>query len=60
MHEITERGLSLMQEKPADLQIRLKTAHDMFSFMEDHYGEWLQQWREQKAALHAEQSKQAK
>ncbi len=58
LHQITERGLALMQEKSADLQTRLKTAHDMFSFMEDHYGEWLQQWREQKAALLAEQSKQ--
>ena len=37
LHEITERGLILMQEKPPELQQRLQEAHDLFSFIEDEF-----------------------
>lgn len=37
LHEITERGLFLMQEKPPELQQRLQEAHDLFSFIEDEF-----------------------
>jgi len=34
LHEITERGLTLMAEKPAKLKERLLEAHDLFSLLE--------------------------
>ena len=37
LHEITERGLTLMQEKPAQLQERLQEAHDLFSYIEQEF-----------------------
>jgi DNA-binding transcriptional regulator GbsR (MarR family) len=37
LHEITERGLNLMQEQPPDLQERLQEAHDLFSFIEQEF-----------------------
>ena len=37
LHEIAERGLNLMQEKPPELQERLQEAHDLFSFIEQEF-----------------------
>jgi DNA-binding transcriptional regulator GbsR (MarR family) len=37
LHKITERGLALMEDKPVDLKERLLEAHDLFSFMEEHF-----------------------
>jgi len=37
LHKIAERGLELMQNKPPELQERLMEAHDLFSFMEEHF-----------------------
>jgi DNA-binding transcriptional regulator GbsR (MarR family) len=37
LHKIAERGLDLMKNKPEMLQERLMEAHDLFSFMEDHF-----------------------
>jgi DNA-binding transcriptional regulator GbsR (MarR family) len=35
LHDIAERGLQLMQDKPEELRERLLEAHDLFSLMED-------------------------
>ncbi len=37
LHEITERGLALMEGKPAGLKERLMEAHDLFSLMEQEF-----------------------
>jgi DNA-binding transcriptional regulator GbsR (MarR family) len=37
LHQITERGLALMRDKPEDLQTRLKEAHDLFSMIEERF-----------------------
>src|SRR5512133_923978 len=37
LHRITERGLSLMENKPADMKERLLEAHDLFSYLEEHF-----------------------
>src|SRR4030066_1229927 len=34
LHQITERGLAMIDEKPPALKERLKEAHDLFSFIE--------------------------
>ena len=34
LHQITERGLGLLADKPAELRQRLQEAHDLFSFIE--------------------------
>jgi DNA-binding transcriptional regulator GbsR (MarR family) len=34
LHEITERGLTLMADKPVELKERLLEAHDLFSLLE--------------------------
>jgi hypothetical protein len=34
LHQITERGLSLMADKPDPLKERLQEAHDIFSMVE--------------------------
>ena len=47
LHQITERGLGLLQEKPVDLQHRLQEAHDLFSFMESEAPEWVRRWEEE-------------
>jgi DNA-binding transcriptional regulator GbsR (MarR family) len=41
LHQITERGLILMKEKPADLQARLEEAHELFSLLEERFPEIL-------------------
>jgi hypothetical protein len=37
LHQITERGLSLMEGKSPDLKKRLQEAHDLFSFIEEEF-----------------------
>lgn len=37
LHRITERGLSLMENKSPDLKERLLEAHDLFSYLEEHF-----------------------
>lgn len=37
LHRLTERGLSLLQDKPLEVQERLLEAHNLFSFMEEHF-----------------------
>lgn len=37
LHQITERGLSLIQEQPFELQERLLEAHDLFSTLESKF-----------------------
>ena len=37
LHQITERGLSLMNDKSPDLKVRLEEAHDLFSFIEQEF-----------------------
>ncbi len=41
LHQITERGLSLMQDKPASLRARLEDAHELFSLLEERFPEIL-------------------
>jgi DNA-binding transcriptional regulator GbsR (MarR family) len=42
LHQITERGLELMQAKSPELQERLQEAHDLFSSLEAEYPIWLE------------------
>ncbi len=37
LHQITERGLALMENKAVDLKERLVEAHDLFSLMEEEF-----------------------
>jgi DNA-binding transcriptional regulator GbsR (MarR family) len=41
LHQITERGLSLVQDKPADSRARLEEAHELFSLLEERFPEIL-------------------
>jgi len=42
LHEITERGLALMGDKPPELRERLMEAHDLFSMIEERFPELLE------------------
>jgi DNA-binding transcriptional regulator GbsR (MarR family) len=35
LHQLAERGLDLLQDRPPELRERLQEAHDMFSLIED-------------------------
>jgi DNA-binding transcriptional regulator GbsR (MarR family) len=37
LHQITERGMALMTDKPAPLKERLQEAHDLFSYIEQEF-----------------------
>lgn len=37
LHGITERGLALLEGKPPELKERLMEAHDLFSYLEEHF-----------------------
>ena len=37
LHQITERGLGLLADKPAELRQRLQEAHDLFSTVEQKF-----------------------
>ncbi len=41
LHQITERGLNLVQDKPADSRARLEEAHELFSLLEERFPEIL-------------------
>ncbi len=41
LHQITERGLNLMADRPEELKERLKEAHDLFSLLEERVPEIL-------------------
>ncbi len=42
LHQITERGMLLMADKPEPLKARLKEAHDLFSNIENEFPSILQ------------------
>ncbi len=48
LHEITERGISLMDSKPVELRGRLQEAHDMFSYVEQEFPALLDQLENQR------------
>jgi len=37
LHEITERGMDILAEKPRELKTRLQEAHDLFSYIESEF-----------------------
>lgn len=37
LHQLTERGMALMQDKPDELKERLLEAHDVFSLIEERF-----------------------
>ena len=37
LHKVTERGLALMEGKSDELKRRLSEAHDLFSYLEEHF-----------------------
>ncbi len=41
LHEITERGIALMGDKPPEMKERLLEAHDLFSMIEERFPELL-------------------
>jgi DNA-binding transcriptional regulator GbsR (MarR family) len=45
LHKITERGIALLNDKPADLKNRLMEAHDLFSYLEEHFPTLLEKLR---------------
>jgi DNA-binding transcriptional regulator GbsR (MarR family) len=51
LHQITERGLGLLQEKNTNLQERLQEAHDLFSFIESEAPTFAKRWKEQQRIL---------
>ena len=48
LHSITERGLDLIQDQPAELKERLQEAHDMFSTLEESLPVMLEKLEEEK------------
>jgi DNA-binding transcriptional regulator GbsR (MarR family) len=42
LHQIAERGMVLMEDKPPELKERLLEAHDLFSLMEDQFPDLLE------------------
>ena len=45
LHKITERGIALLNDKPTDLKNRLLEAHDLFSYLEEHFPTLLEKLR---------------
>ena len=50
LHQIAERGLALLKEKPPELRERLDEAHDMFSLMEEQFPALLRTLEEERKA----------
>ena len=46
LHEITERGMALLQDKPIELKARLQEAHDLFSHIEQEFPALLKELEE--------------
>ena len=49
LHQITERGLSLMEGKPPEMTARLEEAHDLFSLMEERFPALLETLEDERA-----------
>lgn len=49
LHDITERGLALMESKPAELKERLMEAHDLFSTVEEEFPAILERVEKERA-----------
>jgi DNA-binding transcriptional regulator GbsR (MarR family) len=52
LHDITERGLVLMENKPDILRQRLLEAHDLFSLMEERMPALLETLEQERGARH--------
>lgn len=52
LHDITERGLALMDGKEDDLRERLLEAHDLFSLMEEQMPAMLETLEEERGGRH--------
>jgi DNA-binding transcriptional regulator GbsR (MarR family) len=52
LHNITERGLTLMNDKPEPLRERLVEAHDLFSLMEERIPAMLQTLEKERGQRH--------
>lgn len=50
LHQITERGLALIDEKPPELKERLQEAHDLFSFIEEEFPALLEALQKKRAS----------
>lgn len=48
LHKIAERGLAMMDEKPAELKERLLEAHDLFSLVEERFPALLDQLEQER------------
>jgi len=53
LHQITERGLVLMESKTPDKKERLLEAHDLFSLMEERFPELLKTLENERISRHA-------
>jgi hypothetical protein len=50
LHQITERGMALLADKPPQLKERLREAHDLFSFVEEEFPPLLNRLEQRRAA----------
>ncbi len=48
LHKIAERGLAMMDEKPAEQKERLLEAHDLFSLVEERFPALLEQLEQER------------
>ncbi len=48
LHQITERGLALLESQPPEQKERLQEAHDLFSFIEERFPLLLESLEEQR------------
>jgi len=49
LHQITERGMDLLKDKPEEMKERLQEAHDVFSLLEEHMPEILSRLEDKNA-----------
>lgn len=59
LHQIAERGLALMEAKPAELRERLQEAHDLFSYIEKEFPAFLERLEKERNARYRPESRQA-
>jgi len=50
LHEITERGMNLLADKPPELKSRLQEAHDLFSYVEQEFPSLLEHLEAQRSS----------
>ncbi len=50
LHDITERGLKIMESKPPELKERLMEAHDLFSTVEEEFPAIIERIERERAA----------